>query len=94
MYLIIEPSSFTVLKAQPTIQHNHYHSRQRLWLTGILCNRMSCQRNACNMGSSGRGLGAAPMRDASEPPICDHVELRSSQACQGLPTYALYWLNR
>ena len=28
------------------------------------------------------------MQNASEPPICDHVELRNAQ---GLPTYAPYW---
>jgi hypothetical protein len=44
-----------------------------------------------NMGSGGPGHAAAPMQDASEPPICDHVELRNAQ---GLQTYALYWPNR
>jgi hypothetical protein len=43
------------------------------------------------MGSGGPGLAALPMQDASQPPACDHVELRNAQ---DLPMYALYWPNR
>jgi hypothetical protein len=39
-----------------------------------------------NMGSGGPGHAAAPVQEASEPPICDPVELRNAE---DLPTYGV-----